>query len=349
MKIRSGMRAGLAIALVPLMTTACVRTPGSDNGDLDATGTSGASFPVTVQDCGGRPTTFDAAPEKVVTANLAALELVIRLGKADRLAGTGWAAGIATLPDDVRGIAQSTPVLSTGAIPKEVLLTAGADAYIDAWGSMQLMGGDGMTEQDFADAGMSHVFLASSACASTLSAARTDLDDVYRDMQSIGAVLDASPAAADLIEQMRATVAAVARGNPAPDQRPSVFYYSPDATSQGMTTVGGKQIANAVYELAGARNVFADDTTSVKSVSWEDVIAADPDYIQIATRRKTSAEEGAADFAAAIDTLRNDPRARDMRAVRAGRFIDLGAEETALPGIENADAVATIAEAVRGR
>ncbi|MDI9929707.1 ABC transporter substrate-binding protein [Rhodococcus sp. IEGM 1354] len=349
MNLRSRMIAGLTIALVPLLATACVRTAATDRGDVDAAETTGASFPITVQDCGGRPTTFDAAPEKVVTANLAALELVIRLGKSDRVAGTGWATGIATLPDDVREIAQSTPVLSAGAIPKEVLLTAGADAYIDAFGSMQMMGGDGMSEQDFADAGMSHVFLASSACASTLPAARANLDEVYRDIENIGAVLDASGAAADLIEQMRSTVSAATAGASAPSERPSVFYYSPDATSQGMTTVGGKQIANAVYELAGARNAFADDTTSMKPVSWEDVIAADPDYIQIATRHKASPEERAAAFAAAVDTLRNDPRARDLRAVREGRFIDLGAEETTLPGIENADAVATIAEAIGGR
>ncbi|MGZ4575085.1 MAG: hypothetical protein ACXVXY_08870, partial [Mycobacteriaceae bacterium] len=88
-------------------------------------------------DCSGKPTTITEAPPKVVTANLAALELVIRLGQADRVIGTGWAGGVGALPDDIRMAAQSVPALSNSGIPKEVLLTSGADAYIDAFGSMQ--------------------------------------------------------------------------------------------------------------------------------------------------------------------------------------------------------------------
>ncbi len=337
-----------ALVAVALVASACTRTVDAPDPTADGGAVRPAPFPVTVADCAGEPTTFDGPPATVVTANLAALELVIRLGRADSVAGTGWASGVSTLPDDVREAAETVPVLSTGGIPKEVLLTTGAQAYIDAFGSMQMMGGDGLSEEEMTAADMRHVVLSSSACAATLQGARTDLDAVYRDIESIGAILDASAPAADLVADMKDTIAEVAVAHPPRDDRPTVFYYSPDHTTQGMTTVGGKQIANAIYELAGARNAFTDDATSMRPVSWEDVIAADPDFIQIAVRNKASAAEQSAAYAAALDTLRSDPRARDLRAVREQRFIDLGAEETTLPGIVNAAAVATIANAVDG-
>lgn len=334
------------LALVPLAAVGCTRSPDSADTTVPESSAAAQSFPVTVTDCNGTPTTITEAPSKVVTANLAALELVIRLGRADRVVGTGWAAGAAALPEEIRSAAQSVPPLSKSGIPKEVLLTSGANAYIDAFGSMQMMGGDTPTEQDYANAGINHIFLSSSACAATLPGKRTDLDAVYTDIVTIGGVLDATDAADDLVNQMKKKLADTASSHPDRPDRPTVFYYSPDNTMQGMTTVGGKQIANAIYELAGARNVFADDATSMRPVSWEDVIAADPDYIQIATRNKATPAEQAAAYNDAIAALRADPRARDLRAVREGKFIDLGAEETTLPGIANADAVAVIANAI---
>lgn len=337
------------LTLVPLVAAGCARSAGTTGTTSASTSIGGQEFPVTVTDCSGNPTTVAEAPAKVVTANLAALELLIRLGRADRVAGTGWAAGAATLPDDIRAAAQSVPALSTGGIPKEVLLTAGATAYIDAFGSMQMMGGDAPTDDDYANAGIDHLFLASSACAATLPGQRTDLGAVYADITTLGRVLDAPEAANTLVEKMKTTIADTAAAHPVRPDRPTVFYFSPDNTTQGMTTVGGKQIANAIYQLAGARNVFEDETTSMRPVSWEDVIAADPDYIQIATRNKATTEEQTAAYLDAIAALQADPRARDLRAVREGRFIDLGAEETTLPGIANADAVAALADAINAQ
>ena len=161
-------------------------------------------------DCSGNPTAVAGAPSKVVTANLAALELVIRLGRAERVVGTGWAAGAATLPGDIRTAARSVPALSTGGIPKEVLLTSGADAYIDAFGSMQMMGGDAPTDQDYANAGIDHLFLTSSACAATLTGARTDLGAVFADIITLGKVLGATGTANELVSQMKAKITDIA-------------------------------------------------------------------------------------------------------------------------------------------
>ena len=66
----------------------------------------------------------------------------------------------------------------------------------------------------------------------------------------------------------------------------------------------------------------------------------------LATRNKATTEEQTAAYRDAIAALQADPRARDLRAVRMGEFIDLGAEETTLPGIANADAVAALADAI---
>ena len=51
----------------------------------------------------------------------------------------------------------------------------------------------------------------------------------------------------------------------------------------------GKQVANAVISQAGARNVFAGCDGDFKPVSWEDVVAKDPDWIQLGVRNRGDA------------------------------------------------------------
>ncbi|MDT0346438.1 ABC transporter substrate-binding protein [Streptomyces litchfieldiae] len=340
---------------VALAMAAAVAGCGGDGGTLSgpgegAAGESDAAFPVTVADCAGTETVIESAPERIVTSNASSLELLLRLGAGERVIGTGFPPGPGTLPAELDEQAQAVPVLGEGVIDKETLLGSGADLYIDTFGSMDGMGGmTGFpTEEEFAAVGISHVYLLSTACASTTDEPREDLSAVLEDIRRMGAVTGTSDRAEELVADMTGRldqVAGVVDDVPA-DERPSYWIFDFDAGTEQPMAVCNRQVANAVLTLAGVRNVFADCDTDFQPTSWEDVVAADPDWIQLAVRNRGGAEATEAAFDEAEAFLRDHPATRDLAAVREGRFLRIGLEVTTIAGVRDAETVETIAHTV---
>ncbi|TDC24439.1 ABC transporter substrate-binding protein [Streptomyces sp. 8K308] len=319
---------------------------GGEGGD----GTAGGGFPVTVTDCAGAGTVFESSPERIVTSNASSLEMLLRLGAGDRVIGTGFPPGAGYLPGELDAQAQAVPVLGEGVIDKETLLGSGADLYIDTFGSMDGMDGMGgfPTEEEFAAAGIDHMFLLSTACAAALDGPREDLAAVTEDIRRLGAVTGTTERAEELIGEMTGRlerVGEVVADVPAED-RPSYWIYDFDASAEQPMAVCNRQVANAVLTLAGVRNVFADCDTDYQPSSWEDVVAGDPDWIQIAVRNRGDAAATEAAFDEAEQSLRDHPATRDLTAVREGRFLRIGLEATTIAGVRNAETVETIAETV---
>ncbi|WP_240150907.1 MULTISPECIES: ABC transporter substrate-binding protein [Streptomyces] len=340
---------GLAV-VVAVAATACGGGGAAEGGKGTgpaATGSGGSGFPVRVTDCQGVPTTFPAAPARIVTSNAAALEMLLRLGAGDRVIGTGFPPGKGTLPADLDARAQRVPVLGKMVIPKEKLLGSGADLYIDTFASMEHMGGagDAPTAQEFASAGIRHLYLASTACAPMAKEPQRDLSGVEGDLTRLGAVTGTSKRAAELVSGMRAKVAAVhkAIGEVPPERRPGYFFFDFDAGTKQPIAVCGKQVANAVINQAGARNVFDGCDGAFQRVSWEDVVGKNPDWIQLAVRNRGDAAANRKAFEEAAAFLKGFPATRGLKAVRDGKFLRIGSERTTIAGVGNADTVEEIA------
>ncbi len=244
------------------------------------------------------------------------------------------------------------PVLGKTVIAKEQLLGSGADLYIDSFSATNTGGagcGGGMggtpAEQEFAAAGIKHVFLLSTACATT---AKTDLAEVEQDIERLGAVTGTLPAADRLVAAMNGTLdrVATALGDLPEDRRPSYFFFDYDAGTQQPTAVCRKQIANAIITLAGARNAFADCDADFRPVGWEEVVARNPDWIQLGVRNRGTADATRKAFDEAERFLRDNPATKDLAAVRQGRFVRIGSEVTTVAGVRNADTVERIARTV---
>ncbi|MEV6550899.1 ABC transporter substrate-binding protein [Streptomyces sp. NPDC051597] len=339
-----------------LLAAGCGDGDGADEGagsDKDAAGGAAVSatggFPVSVTDCAGTRTTFAAAPKKIVTSNAAGLELMLRLGAGDKVAGTGFPPGKGTLPPELDARAQQVKVLGRTVIAKEKLLGSGADLYLDTFASMAGMGGgmgDAPTEAEFKAAGIRHVFLKSTACAADRKTPVTDLSAVEDDITSLGAVTGTSATAKELVAGMRKTVDAVrsAVGGAAPDARPTYFFFDYDAGTKQPVAVCNRQVAHAVITLAGARNVFADCDGDFKPVGWEDVIAKDPDWIQLGVRDRGSESANRAAFDEAQRWLHDNPATKGLKAVKEGHFVRIGSERTTIAGVSNADTVRDIAK-----
>ncbi|MDH6125679.1 ABC transporter substrate-binding protein [Kitasatospora sp. GP82] len=358
--MRSRVLCGLAAA-VALLATGCGGGGSSDGPAADATGratgsagaagaTAGA-YPVKVTDCGGAETTFTAPPKRIVTSNASSLEMLLRLGAGGQVIGTGFPPGKGAMPEDLAAQAAKVPVLGQMVIAKEKLLGSGADLYIDTFAAMNGMGGMGgamgsaPTEQEFAAAGIKHVYLHSTACATMRQGPQQDLSEVEADIKRLGAVTGTAARAEELaagMEQKTGAVQAAVKGIPT-DQRPTYFFFDFDAGTKQPMAVCGKQVANAVITLAGARNVFADCDGDFKPVAWEDVVAKNPDWIQLGVRNRGSEAENTKAFDEAAQFLRDFPATKGLKAVKESHFVRIGSEVTTIAGVRNADTVQQIA------
>lgn len=346
--MRPGKLCGVAV-VVALVATACGGSGGS-GGTGTGKGAGGPGFPLRTTDCKGAITTFPSAPRKIVTSNAAALEILLRLGAGDRVIGTGFPPRKGALPGALEAQAGKVPVLGKSVIPKEKLLGSAADLYIDTFASMNTMGraGDAPTEEEFRAAGIKHLYLASTACAPMAGKPQRDLSGVEGDIKRLGAVTGTSQRADALVAGMRAKLGTVhkAVGDIAPGKRPSYFFFDYDAGTKQPVAVCRKQVANAVIGQAGARNVFDGCDGDFKPVSWEDVVAKNPDWIQLGVRNRGDAAANAKAFDEAASFLKNFPATKGLAAVRNGKFLRIGSERTTIAGVGNADTVEEIARTI---
>ncbi|MEV4615545.1 ABC transporter substrate-binding protein [Kitasatospora sp. NPDC049258] len=350
--MRSRVLRGLAAAAALLATTAC-STDGGGSGSgpaPEATGAGATAFPVKIADCTGHETAFAGPAARIVTSNGSALEMLLQLGAGDRVIGTGFPPGPGTLPPAIAAQGAKVPVLGETGIAREKLLGSGADTYVDAFGAMDLMGGagDAPTEAEFTAAGIRHVFLLSTACAATAKGPRTDLAEVEQDIRRLGAVTGTSPKAAELVAAMDARTKAVgtALGGLPADRRPGYFFFDFDAGTKQPVALCNRQVGNAVMALAGARNVFADCDADFRPVGWEDVVARNPDWIQLAVRDRGSEAENTKAYDEAERFLREFPAIKGLAAVQQGHLLRIGSEVTTIAGTRNADTVRRIAAAL---
>ncbi|WP_031224625.1 ABC transporter substrate-binding protein [Streptomyces roseochromogenus] len=343
-----------AVVLGGLLAAGCgagERNTASEGAGKAEDSVSGA-YPVSVTDCMGAKTTFSAAPKKIVTSNASSLELLLRLGAGDKVIGTGFPPGKGTLPGTLDTQAQEVKVLSQSVIPKEKLLGSGADLYIDTFASMGGMGGGGMgeapTAEEFQAAGIRHIYLKSTACAAQSKNPVTDLSAVEADITSLGAVTGTSARAKELVTAMKEKVDAVQKavGGTAENKRPTYFFFDYDAGTKQPSVTCNRQVANAVITLAGARNVFADCDGDYKQVGWEDVIAKNPDWIQLGVRDRGSEAANKKAFDEAEQWLKSNAATKGLKAVKEGHLLRVGSERTTIAGVENADTVEEIAKAL---
>ncbi|MFI7240639.1 ABC transporter substrate-binding protein [Streptomyces qinglanensis] len=349
--MRSHVWGGTAAAVLgALLVAGCGGGDGGGDGTANraAGGADATGHPVTVTDCQGAGTTFRKPPEKIVTSNAAALELLLRLGVGDKVIGTGFPPGKGTLPDGLDAQARQVKVLSRTVIPKEKLLGSGADLYIDTFAAMKMGGGmgDAPTEKEFQAAGIAHMHLKSTACAARRSSPMTDLSAVEDDITALGKVTGTAPEAEKLVRGMRKKVDAVQKavGSTPERKRPTYFFFDYDAGTKQPTAVCNRQVAHAVITRAGARNIFADCDGAFKKVGWEDVISRNPDWIQLAVRNRGSAAADEKAFDAARKWLETNSATKGLTAVKKGRFLRIHSERTTIAGVTDADTVEEIAE-----
>jgi iron complex transport system substrate-binding protein len=181
-----GRKALASLAVLALSAGSAAACGGDDveSGQSgDANGGNGAGGePVTVTDCNGVDSTFDAPPERVVTLTSPVLEMLFWLGVQDTVIGTGSPPEPGDFPPTFDEEGQDVPKLAgeyeSGAfepVPREVLIGNRPDFVIGGFSSNFEAEG-AASQQDLADRDIPSYLAFSLSCSSALTGPQEDLD-----------------------------------------------------------------------------------------------------------------------------------------------------------------------------
>ena len=292
--------------------------------------TSDSSFPVTIKNC-GRTTTYDAPPQRAVTMNQAATEIMLALGLADQMVGTAYLDD-AILPQYESAYA-SIPILSDNYPSQEVLFGVEPDFIYGAYGSAFNDEAAG-SRAELAELGISSYLSVASCEEAGLRPHAVTFATLFDEITTIGRIFGVAERAASLVDEMQATLDEVAATIGEETEPLRVFWYDSgaDAPLAGACCGAPAMLMDAV----GAKNLFADIPGTWATVTWEEVVAREPEVIVLADAAWSTAREKA-------DLLRNDPSFASIPAVQAGRFVIIPFGATTL-SVRNVEGAVTLAQ-----
>jgi iron complex transport system substrate-binding protein len=245
-------------------------------------------------------------------------EIVCALGACDRLVGVtdfdDFPAQVADVPDVV--IAASVDVELVVAAEPDLVLAAGNELTPSA--VIEQLDGLGLP---------------------VLVLYPETLEEVYADIELLGAALGRRPAAAELVASMQARVADVVAAVEGAE-RPLTLYEVFHAEGTTYTAGEGSFLAS-LLELAGATPLVGDAQGVIDA---EALVAADPELILLGT---ASYDPSLAEPEAALETVGARAGWADLAAVRDGAVIPyLDDITTTRPGPRIVDGLEALARAI---
>lgn len=132
------------------------------------------------------------------------------------------------------------------------------------------------------------------------------LQGIYRSIQNIGKAIDAEPQASALIARLQAREAAV-RKRVAGRSRPAIFFLLwPDP----VMTAGHSAFITELIEAAGGNSVTADLSNEWPRISFESILARQPDYVMLVQGSNVT-----------LENLRRQGNWIRLQAVRDGKIL----------------------------
>jgi iron complex transport system substrate-binding protein len=293
-----------------------------------------AAYPVTVTSC-GVPVTYDSAPTRAVSNDINTTEDMLALGLESHMVGTFGVTGDGPVsqPVPTQYLAGFNRVrdVSSGYFTLEELVGLHPDFLFAGW-NYGLETGTNLSPQGLAKFGIKTLVLTESCVHIQPGTNSVSINDTYQDLSNLGAIFNVRARARQVISAMQAQVAAV-RTKIAGLKPITVFDY--DSGEAAPFTGPGLAMPNALISLGGGTNIFASLKQSWTSVSWEQVIKADPQCIIIN-------DYGTPTAAQKEKFLETSPITENLTAVKNRCFLPLSYDEVT-PSPRNAEAVVKIA------
>jgi iron complex transport system substrate-binding protein len=328
--------------LLTLTTAAVLAASATACGSSDSKQSNGATgFPVTVSSC-GHSATFNAPPKRAVATDVNMTEDMLALDLGHLMVGT-FAVGDNTHKigaqyrdgwNQIKHVSPNYPDL-------EPLVALKPDFVFTGW-AWGLDESKNITPENLATYGVKTYAMdescdwAPGGTTKTSTDTTTGMETEYTDLRNLGKIFGVQEKADQVVNGMKAKIAAVQERIKGTTPKKVFLYDSGDAAP---FTVGGESVANALITLGGGTNIFADVKRSWTDSTWEKVVDAQPDCI-ILNEYGGSSASSAAPFKEKF--LKTSPITKGLPAVKNDCILTLNFEQIT-PGPSNADTVETIA------
>lgn len=311
-----------------------------------ATAHAATHYPYSLNNC-GHAVTVAAPPQRAVSLGQASTELLLALGLAPRMVGSGvW---FGALPAELQAAGAQVPRLADNAPSLEKVLETRPDIVVAQYTYHIGATGEVATPQQLNALGIAS-YVAPADCdgkavtaSSNADGSRAQLfsmDLIYKEINELSAIFDVESAGEHLTETLRRRVAEAQASAARHQSRPlSVLYWFSSTRLAGDPWVAGRNSAPGyISQVLGLHNII-DSDEEWPAVSWETIAAQDPDVIVLTRmqRRLYPAD----DVERKLAFLRSDPVTRQLKAVRENRLIIVDAQ-TLNPSMAVVDAIERI-------
>jgi iron complex transport system substrate-binding protein len=289
----------------------------------------------TVNSC-NRTVSFDAPPKRAISNDVNLTEMMLVLGLADHMVGYTGISGWKTLDEEMRANVKQLPELSSKYPTKEVIVGANADFFFAGWNYGMKVGGE-VTPETLEPFGVK-VYELTESCTHIMKKGKASIDDMYADLLNLGAIFNVEDTAKNLVNNYKAELKSfkddLETGEPL-----RAFVY--DSGEDTPFTAGLYAMPTALIEAAGGVNVMNGFEKSWGTVTWEEVVAQNPEVIIIVNYGSVTAEQKRA-------FMMSNPAFANIDAVKNDRFVTLEYVE-ATPGPRNIKAIKTLANSFWGK
>lgn len=295
-----------------------------------------AGYPVTDVNC-GVTTTYEAVPDHAVTLSNNATEMLLALGLQDHMAGTSYMANLTISPQYAEAYAQ-IPILSPLVATTEQLLDAEADFVYAGYP-------DGFSEKRHSRDMLHGLGMKTRLNTEGCDLGQFGFDELYAEIRDVSAIFGVRDRGEALIASMQERLAEIDARLAGVEPIDVFIYNGGEAPPRAVL---GHTMLTSVVERAGGRNVFADVEKRYGSVSWEQILERNPDYIVVfysGTQSGMTADNPEADIAAPrIAVLRGTGIVADVTAIAEEHFVTISSV-IGQPGPSSVDAVEKLARA----
>lgn len=304
-------------------------------GALLLAGTAPA-YPAIVHACGD-VMRFDRAPRRPVVNDSNMVQTIIDMGLIDRFIGVSGIGGVEkdiVMPPATRrriNRIQFSPRYPS----REAILGQDPDFYFAGW-QYGMSDATGVTPANLAVYGVKSYVL-NESCIRIGPRPPITMETLYTDLRAIGRIFGVTPRAETMIADFRKRVASVSRTVSTARHRPRVMYCGDCNGDAPPLSIGAEGMPKLLAKLAGGQNIFDDIPDSYTRVSWEAVIARDPEWIILSNPRLP--------VDSMIRYMTSAPALRDVTAIRRRQFIVMTYAERS-PSTRNVDALERLARAI---
>ena len=296
----------------------------------------GSAFAETsVKSC-NRTVTFDSPPKRAISNDVNLTEMMLVLGLADHMVGYTGISGWKTLDEEMRANVKQLPELSSKYPTKEVIVGANADFFFAGWNYGMKVGGE-VTPETLEPFGVK-VYELTESCTHIMKKGKASIDDMYADLLNLGSIFNVEDRAKNLVNDYKAELKSF-KSNLETGEPVRAFVY--DSGEDTPFTAGLYAMPTALIETAGGINVMNGFEKSWGTVTWEEVVAQNPEVIIIVNYGSVTADQKRA-------FMMSNPAFANIEAVKNDRFVTLEYVE-ATPGPRNIKAIKTLAKAFWGK